>query len=93
MSLDFDATLTAEEARERFAEVLERAGRGKERILLTQGGEPLAVIVPVDDLEYLEELEDANDLHAARAAREEMARTGEKGVSLDEVLAEFGIER
>jgi prevent-host-death family protein len=93
MALDVDATLTTVEARERFSEVVNRAAFGKERILLTRRGKPLAVMMPVADLEYLEALEEANDVHAAKAVKEEMARTGEKAVPLDEVLKEFGLKR
>jgi prevent-host-death family protein len=91
MSLDVDATLGTVEARERFAEILNRAAVGKERILVTRRGKPLAVLVPVDDLEYLEQLEQANDLLAVKAAKEEMARTGEKGVPLEDVKKELGL--
>jgi prevent-host-death family protein len=93
MALDVDATLTTVEARERFSEVVNRAAFGKERILLTRRGKPLAVMVPVADLEYLEALEEADDIRAVQAVKEEMARTGEKPVPLDEVLAELGLKR
>lgn len=93
MTLDVDATLTTVEARERFSEVVNRAAFGKERILLTRRGKPLVVMLPVADLEHLEALEEAEDIRAVQAAKEEMARTGEKGMPLDEVLEEFGLKR
>ena len=42
------------EARGKFAEILDRVGRGKERIAVGDEGAPLAVLVPVEDLGLLE---------------------------------------
>jgi prevent-host-death family protein len=54
------------EARESFAETLNRAAYGGERVVLTRHGKRLAAVVPIEDLELLESLEDAVDLEAAR---------------------------
>lgn len=78
MPHDVDATLSTVEAREHFSEVVNRAAFGKERILLTRRGRPLAVVVPVADLEALEALEEAEDVRAALQVKEEVARTGER---------------
>ncbi len=51
------------EARGKFEEILDRVGRGKERIAVGDEGEPLAVLVPVEDLKSLEN-------HAEEALRE-----------------------
>ena len=48
------ATASASWARNNFAEVLSRAAYGKERITIERRGRPLAVLVPVEDLELLE---------------------------------------
>lgn len=45
------------EAPEGLAEAVERAAQGRERIVVTRGGQEVAVVVPVDDLAKLEELE------------------------------------
>ncbi len=42
------------EARGKIAEILDRVGRGKERIAVGDEGAPLAVLVPVEDLGLLE---------------------------------------
>jgi prevent-host-death family protein len=40
-----------------LAEAVERAARGKERVVVTRAGQEVAVIVPVSDLDGLEDLE------------------------------------
>jgi prevent-host-death family protein len=63
------------DAREQFAEVVNRAAFGKERIVLTRRGKPVAAVVPLEDVELLAELEDQVDLASAREALAE-ARAG-----------------
>jgi len=41
------------EARENFAELINRAAYGKNRIVLTRRGKPLAAVVPISDFEQL----------------------------------------
>jgi prevent-host-death family protein len=47
--------VTAGEARTRFAEVIDYAGRQNERIVVTEYGRPAAAIVSVSDLNKIEE--------------------------------------
>jgi antitoxin (DNA-binding transcriptional repressor) of toxin-antitoxin stability system len=47
-------TLDAEQANEAFAQAIERAAAGKERVLIQREGRTVAVLVPVDELEGLE---------------------------------------
>ena len=82
------AKITTAEARNDFAEVINRASFGKERFVLTRRGKKLAAIIPVEDLELLEELEDRMDVDAARAA---LAESGER-VSYQEMRRELGLE-
>jgi prevent-host-death family protein len=56
------------EARETFAELVNRAAYGHERIRVVRRGRPVAAIVPIEDVELLERLEDEVDLQAARDA-------------------------
>jgi prevent-host-death family protein len=81
------------EARNRLADLINRAAFGQERIVLTRRGKPVAALVPVEDMEWLEDMENQADLAAAREAKEELARDGGKTIPLDEVLKEFGMER
>ncbi len=56
------------EARESFAELVNRAAYGHERVLVARRGRPVAAIVPIEDVELLERLEDEFDLELAREA-------------------------
>ena len=60
--------VSVSEARETFAELVNRAAYGHERIRVVRRGRPVAAIVPIEDVELLERLEDEVDLQAARDA-------------------------
>ena len=49
--------LTTVEARENFAELIDRAAASGERIVITRHGEPMAALLSLDDLELIEEVE------------------------------------
>ena len=53
------ATLDTTTAKDTFGDTVNRAAYGKERIILTRRGKPVAAIVPLEDLELLDELENA----------------------------------
>jgi prevent-host-death family protein len=74
---------TTREARNNMAEIINSAGFGKERIILTRRGKGLVAVVPIDDLARLERLEDLEDLQAAEAALVEPGN--ERRVPWDEV--------
>lgn len=69
------AAVSATEARDAFGETLSRVAYGKERVVLSRRGKPLAALIPLEDLELLEELEDRLDVEAAREA---LAESGER---------------
>ena len=56
------------DARDDFADIVNRVTYRGERVVLTRRGKRLAAIIPVEDLELLERLEDAADLEEIRAA-------------------------
>lgn len=60
--------VSVSEARETFAELVNRAAYGHERVRVVRRGRPVAAIVPIEDVELLERLEDEGDLQAACAA-------------------------
>ncbi len=80
------AVMTASEARERFADTLNRVAYGGERVVLQRHGKPAVALVPVEDLELLRALEDRIDLADARAA---LAEGG--AVPWDRLKAELGL--
>ena len=77
---------------ERFEEILNRAADGKERVVVTRAGKPVAALVPIEDLEWLEAIEDRIDAEEYRVAREEFERSGGRAVPLDAVVRKLGIK-
>ena len=49
--------LTTVEARDNFAELIDRAALAAERIVITRHGEPMAALISLEDLELVEEIE------------------------------------
>jgi prevent-host-death family protein len=60
--------LSTVDARNQFAEVINRAAYGRERIILTRRGKEIVAVVPIEDVRLLQLLEDKLDLAAGRAA-------------------------
>ena len=80
------ASISAVEARDHFADVVNRAAYGKERIVLTRRSKELAAVVPIEDVRLLEELEDRLDIEAAREALSDPERT-----PYDQLRRELGL--
>jgi prevent-host-death family protein len=80
--------ISTADARNEFADVINRASFGKERFVLTRRGKKLVAIVPVEDLELLEEMEDRMDVEAAKAA---LAESDER-VSYQDLRRELGLK-
>ena len=80
------------EARARLADVVDEARVGREPVYLTRRGRRVAAVVDAAYLDWLIELaEDFVDAAAARAARDEMAETGESAVPWEQVKADLGL--
>ncbi len=81
-------SLSTAEARGRFADVINRAAYGKERVVLTRRGQELVAVIPIEDLQFLQEMEDRLDIEAAMAA---LAEVEEKGtIPWEQIEAEIG---
>lgn len=78
--------IPATEARDDFAETLNRVAYRRERIVLERRGKGIAALVPIDDLELLERLEDRIDLDDARRALKERG-----SVALEKLKADLGL--
>ncbi len=75
--------------REGFADAINRAAFGNERVLLRRRGRAVAAVIPIDDLRLLEALEDRVDLIDARTA---LAQANKKGAqSFDAMLKDLGL--
>lgn len=79
------------EARDNFADLLNRAAYGKERVVLARRGRPLAAVVPIEDVATLEALEDQADAEEIRARLTEWKQSGQPAVPLDAVAREHGV--
>lgn len=78
--------ITAVDARQQFADIINRSTYAKERIVITRRGKDLAAVVPIEDLKLLEDIEDRIDLEAARKALKESG-----SVPWEKVKAELGL--
>ena len=66
---------TAAEARERFAEIINQARFGSDRVIITRHGKGVAAVVPLSDVELLDAIEDLIDIEEAREA---IAQAGDR---------------
>ena len=69
--------------------MVHRANIEKERIVITTHGQPVAALVPLEDLRALEEFEDIQDVLDAKTALAEADRDGT--VSLAELKEQLGL--
>jgi prevent-host-death family protein len=76
---------TASTTRQNFADILNRAAYGGERIVVHRRKKPVAAVVPIEDLESLEELEDRIDIAEARK------RLNEPTIPWSKVKKELGL--
>ena len=79
-------TLSSAKVRDRFGELLNRVGYGRERIVIERHGRRVAALISAEDLDLLQALEDRFDLASARAA---LAEPG--AIPLAQVKARLGL--
>jgi prevent-host-death family protein len=82
------STATTVEARSGFAELINRAAYGKERVILKRRGKSVAALVPIDDIELLRLIEDESDIRDALLARIEAKQKG--SVALEDLRRRLG---
>jgi prevent-host-death family protein len=85
--VDEAVSMSAVEARENLAEVINRVAYGDERIVLTRHGKALVAMVPIDDLEALDRFQDYLDGQLADEAWEEYQREG--GIPIEVIEQEL----
>ncbi|MBA4170619.1 MAG: type II toxin-antitoxin system Phd/YefM family antitoxin [Chloroflexi bacterium] len=81
--------VSVSEARQNFAELVNRAAYRGERVLVARRGRPIAAIVPIEDVEFLERYEDEMDLKLAMEALADPENSVTN--SLEEVEKELGL--
>jgi|SRR5215213_7156751 len=87
-------TLSTTETHEKFSELLRRVAADKERIVLTQAGEEIVAVIPIEDLALVEALEDRADIEEAREALRDAREEGTTSLAglkvlLDKVATGF----
>lgn len=75
-------------AKEEFAEIINRVYHHKERVILVRRGKEVAAIVPIEDLLLLQESQDKSDLLEAVEALKEARNQGT--ITLEELKAQIG---
>ena len=87
--------LAAASLQDPLPDAVSQVERDEVRLVLTRDGEPVAAVVPMEDLRALEELDQAEDAHWSRLADAAIARwkaEGEPmGTSHEDMLARHGI--
>lgn len=81
--------ISTAQARRRFSELIDRVAQEKDRMVVTRRGRPIAAIVPLEDLLWLEDIEDKEDQKAYRAALREAKCKGT--VSWERIKKELGL--
>lgn len=83
--------LSVSEAREDFADLVNRVAYRGERVRVMRRGREVAAIVPIEDIELIERLEDRLDLEAARDALADPDNA--VPIPWEQVEAELGLDR
>jgi prevent-host-death family protein len=85
---DMALTFPLPEARDQLAELVTCARRGNERVVLIEKGEPVAVLISIDELDELQRAQDAADIARCEAIK---ARN-EPGMPHEEFMAALDAE-
>jgi prevent-host-death family protein len=88
---DAAESLSCAEVQERFEDLLDRAVQQKERVVLTRRGRPVAALVPITDLEFLEAIEGHLEAEEYRRAKQEFEHSSETAIPWEKIKAELGL--
>lgn len=81
-------SVSTSKARIDFAEMINQVAYRGERIVLDRHGKPIAAIIPIDDLTFLEEIESRMDIEAAKRA---LAESDER-IPYEKLRQELGLK-
>lgn len=81
-------TITAQEAQEKFSELINQVAHNREQIKITRRGKEIAVLISLEDFALIEELKNKQDLQEAVDALKEARETG--SISIDKIKEELG---
>lgn len=80
--------LNTSDAKEQFADLVNRVAHSKERVILTRRGKEIAAIIPIEDLTTLQASQDGHDLREAIEALREARNLGT--ITLQELKENIG---
>ena len=87
-------TVTSEEVRDGLGEIINRIKYCHERMRVTRRGKPVAALVPLEDLEFIEQLldaiEDERDLPTIKERLSHFEETGD-GIPWKKIKADLGL--
>jgi len=66
--------ISASQARDEFADIINRVAYGGETVLVYRRKKPVAAVIPIDDLKMLEEIEEQIDIRMGRKAMRDKGR-------------------
>ena len=81
-------TVSTSKARIDFAEMINQVAYRGERVVLDRHGKPIAAIIPIDDLTFLEEIEARMDVEAAKRALTE----SDERIPYERIRQELGLK-
>ena len=81
--------VSVSEARETFADLVNRVAYRNERVLVTRRGKPIAAIIPMAQAEFLAQAEDEYDIKLARESLAELEHT--PAVPWEQVKRDLGL--
>jgi prevent-host-death family protein len=81
-------TCPVPQAGSHLAELVDRARRSHERVVLTEHGQPAAVLISVDELDELQRFQDDSDI----ALCEAISARNERAVPHDEFMASLDLK-
>jgi len=80
-------TISTADARNNFADIVNRVAYGQEPVVLTRRGQKIAALVSMEELELLQHIEDHIDI---RDARQALAEPGDN-IPAQEVWQQLGL--
>jgi prevent-host-death family protein len=85
-------SITASEARDEFADIINRVAFGRERVTIRRRGKELVAVIPIEDLRLLERLEEAaEDAIDLEEARKILADPTEERIPWEDVKRDLGL--
>lgn len=85
-------SITASEARDEFADIINRVAFGRERVTIRRRGKELVAVIPIEDLRLLERLEEAaEDEIDLEEARKILADPTEERIPWEDVKRDLGL--